>query len=469
MASGWRYRVAGFAGVVALTVAAFGVATSPPVQYAATGTVPVIDRLRPHVLSHDKLLLVGSITLITVVGSLSPLFKPRPRRVLDTVYESTARLGVAAMALATIGYFDLSSRLPRATLLVTFSLLGVAVPVWFVVIRPRPVETELAFIIGDDPDRIEEISDSIDAQGVNYVSSEDPFAGERQELTDGGSVAQGEFVGGLSRLNDILVDQNPDTVYLAFDEADRAEFFGVLEACHGHGVSVKVPEENADRVLTDGTGVRKDGFVEVDIEPWDWQDRLIKRLFDICFAVVGLVVLAPVMVAIAVAIKLDDGGSILYGQKRTAELGTTFQVYKFRSMVENAEADEGATISEEDAGGVDPRITRIGRVLRRTHLDEIPQLWSILVGDMSVVGPRPERPEIDADIGEGVGEWQRRWFVNPGLTGLAQINDVTGADPERKLWYDLEYIRRQSFWVDLKIVVRQVWIVIRDIVRLMPR
>jgi lipopolysaccharide/colanic/teichoic acid biosynthesis glycosyltransferase len=133
-------------------------------------------------------------------------------------------------------------------------------------------------------------------------------------------------------------------------------------------------------------------------------------------------------------------------------------------MIPDAEAKTGATVSEEDAGGVDPRVTRVGYVLRQTHLDEIPQLWSILVGDMSVVGPRPERPELDSDIETGVVEWRKRWFIKPGLTGLAQIHDATGHEPEKKLRYDLEYIRNQSFWFDFSIVVRQVWGVVSDVV-----
>lgn len=99
---------------------------------------------------------------------------------------------------------------------------------------------------------------------------------------------------------------------------------------------------------------------------------------------------------------------MLYGQQRTAELGDTSTVYKFRSIVLDAEAETGATIGEEDTGGIDPRVTRVGRVLRQTHLDEIPQLWSVLVGGMGVVGPRPERPELDRDIEEAVADWRRR-------------------------------------------------------------
>ena len=200
----------------------------------------------------------------------------------------------------------------------------------------------------------------------------------------------------------------------------------------------------------------------IDLEPWDLQERLLKRAFDICFATAALLALAPLLLLIAAAIKLDSTGPVLYSQERTAEFGDTFTVYKFRSMIPDAESDTGAVLSAEDDGEVDPRVTRVGRILRETHLDEIPQLWSILVGDMSVVGPRPERPELDDDIQQSVHTWQQRWFVSPGLTGLAQINDVASTEPSEKLRYDVAYIRNQSFWFDLRILLRQLWMVAED-------
>jgi lipopolysaccharide/colanic/teichoic acid biosynthesis glycosyltransferase len=228
------------------------------------------------------------------------------------------------------------------------------------------------------------------------------------------------------------------------------------------GVAALVHDDHADAVLT--TGVQRDAFVGIDLEPWDLQDRVLKRAFDVGFAATALLALAPLLLALAAAIKLDSDGPVLYSQERTAEFGDTFTVYKFRSMVPDAEADTGAVLSAEDAGEVDPRVTRVGRFLRKTHLDEIPQLWSILVGDMSVVGPRPERPELDDDICRSVATWQQRWFVRPGLTGLAQINDVTSTEPTEKLRYDVAYIRNQSFWFDLRILLRQLWMVAEDAV-----
>jgi lipopolysaccharide/colanic/teichoic acid biosynthesis glycosyltransferase len=297
---------------------------------------------------------------------------------------------------------------------------------------------------------------------------DEPATNAKAAATDGSGISARvpaetlDCLGGLSRLDDILVEYDIDTAVFAFGETDREEFFGALATCHQFGVEAKIHREKADTVLVDDDPGAE--LVDIAVEPWDWQDRALKRAFDLAFAGGGLLLASPLLLVIAIAIKVDSPGPILYNQERTAEFGGTFEVYKFRSMVPNAEAETGVKLSEEDKGGRDPRVTRVGRVLRQTHFDEIPQLWSILVGDMSVVGPRPERPELDSDIEEGVDEWRRRWFVRPGLTGLAQINDVTGHEPAQKLRFDIEYIQQQSFWFDIKIVIRQIWKVLGDVV-----
>jgi lipopolysaccharide/colanic/teichoic acid biosynthesis glycosyltransferase len=168
-----------------------------------------------------------------------------------------------------------------------------------------------------------------------------------------------------------------------------------------------------------------------------------------------------VILVIALAIKAEDGGSVLYSQDRTASFGDTFTVAKFRSMVESTDVD-----SEPVADEVNERITRVGGFIRRTHLDEIPQLWSILVGDMSVVGPRAVWTDEEFHLEEQAEDWRKRWFVKPGLTGLAQIKGASSLNPRQKLRYDVEYIRRQSFTFDLKIVIRQLWMVVIDVVEI---
>jgi len=173
----------------------------------------------------------------------------------------------------------------------------------------------------------------------------------------------------------------------------------------------------------------------------------------------GLLVALVLFVPIAVAIKLDSPGPVFYRQERTTQFGDRFSVYKFRTMVPE---------SESVSPGADAdRITRVGRLLRRMHLDELPQLWAIFVGTMSVVGPRAAWTAEEEVLERRMQTWKKRWFVKPGLTGLAQINDVSSENSRAKLQYDLTYIRNQSFRFDVKIVVRQLWMVLREALSLL--
>jgi lipopolysaccharide/colanic/teichoic acid biosynthesis glycosyltransferase len=465
MQSGWRYRLTAVCGSTLWIAGAVVVANTPLAQLSITA-VPPLNNLQPTTFSNGQLLDQVVTTVIITLAVLWPLFKPRPRRILDTIALTHERVFVTAAVLATIGYFDWSSRLPRTTLVATVLFLGTVLPMWFVVIRRRPSTSERAIIVGDDTEIMEQLFKSATVPILGLVAPSSVRSWERpQRLADGGvaidNIKNLPRLGGLSRVDAVLVEHDIDTVLLAFENPDREEFFGALATCFEHGVQAKVHRDHADSVLIhDATGGE---LVDTNLEPWDWQDYLVKRIFDVAFAGIALLCLAPLILGIAVAVKLDSPGKVLYGQTRTAAFGDTFRIYKFRSMVADAEAKTGAKLSEEDDGDIDPRVTRVGKVLRRTHLDEIPQLWSILVGDMSVVGPRPERPELDADIETNVSEWRSRWFVKPGLTGMAQINGATGHQPAQKIRYDIQYIRQQSFTFDLKIVLRQLYRVFVDV------
>ncbi|MFB6184933.1 MAG: sugar transferase [Haloarculaceae archaeon] len=463
MVTGRGYRALATGGTVAATVVAVAVANHPASQAVVTALTP----LTAHTYANGELVNVVLTTLVVVVAAAWPLFKPQSRRIFSTVVLAEKRVFLAATALATVGYFDWTYRLPRPTLIASIALLGVLLPVWFAAIRRGPTTPSQAVLVGDDPTVLRTVLDSADVPVSGYVAP--PSVRPDAESEPASAVANGgrdplaalECFGGLSRLDAVLDAYDVDTVLLAFSRSDRNEFFGILASCYTHDVVAKVHRDHASSVLM--SDVETGDLVSVTLAPWDWQDRIVKRAFDLLFATTALLVLAPVVLVIAVAIKLDSSGPVLYSHERTAEFGGTFRVYKFRSMVADAEDGTGAKLSAEDAGGVDPRVTRVGHVLRQTHLDEIPQLWSILTGDMSVVGPRPERPELDANIQRAVDEWQRRWFVRPGLTGLAQIQGATGHEPIRKLRYDVEYIRRQSLWFDVQIVAQQFALVFADV------
>jgi lipopolysaccharide/colanic/teichoic acid biosynthesis glycosyltransferase len=169
-------------------------------------------------------------------------------------------------------------------------------------------------------------------------------------------------------------------------------------------------------------------------------------------ALLSLVLLAPFLAAAAILVKVSSGGPALYSQTRLGKGGRTYRVYKIRTMVHQAEAQTGAVWAAQD----DPRVTPIGRFLRDAHLDELPQLWNILRGEMSLIGPRPERPEIAEQLETLLPDYRQRLLVRPGLTGLAQLRlpaDSNVIGVRRKLSCDLYYVHRQGFLLDFRIAV----------------
>ena len=191
---------------------------------------------------------------------------------------------------------------------------------------------------------------------------------------------------------------------------------------------------------------------------------MIKRGFDLLVSGAGLVVFSPISLLIAIAIKLEDRGPVLFTQERVGRRGRVFLAYKFRSMVVDAEKHTGAV----QATANDPRVTRVGRVLRATAFDELPQLLNIFKGDMSVVGPRPLRPgeaDTTADGREvplsAIRGYEARHRVRPGLTGLAQVYAARDLPRPGKFRYDLLYQQRATFCLDLRLILLSFWITLR--------
>lgn len=193
--------------------------------------------------------------------------------------------------------------------------------------------------------------------------------------------------------------------------------------------------------------------------------RLLKRLIDIGISAILLVGLSPLLLLIIIAIRIDSKGSILFKQKRIGEGGIPFEIYKFRSMVVNAPKAQVAVNTRDTAGNLihkqqnDPRVTRVGRIIRKTSLDELPQFLNILKGDMSVVGPRPEMPWMVEDHYQ---PWQHGRFAVPqGLTGWWQINGRSDKPMHLHTHEDLEYIRNYSVWLDIYIILKTPWVIVR--------
>ena len=188
---------------------------------------------------------------------------------------------------------------------------------------------------------------------------------------------------------------------------------------------------------------------------------MIKRAFDWVLAGVGLLASAPLWALLAVAIKLEDGGPVFFRQGRVGLGGRVFDALKFRSMVPDAEASTGPVQATEH----DPRVTRVGRLMRATAMDELPQLWNIFAGDMSFVGPRPLRPGEVEVRGDGqlvpldqIPGYAERHSVRPGLTGLTQVYAPRDISRTSKFRLDQVYLRRAGFWLDVRLILLSFWI-----------
>lgn len=190
-----------------------------------------------------------------------------------------------------------------------------------------------------------------------------------------------------------------------------------------------------------------------------WWRLVFKRCVDDVGAVVGLILTAPLLPLIAAAIKWDSRGPVLYAQERVGRFGDTFRMYKFRTMRVDAEAGGPVWAAAKE----DPRMTSVGRFLRRTHLDELPQLFNVLRGEMSLVGPRPERPHFVNELHRVIPSYDDRFLIRPGMTGLAQIHyryDQSIADVKRKLRFDRLYVKRLCLALDARILAWTVLVVV---------
>ncbi len=253
-----------------------------------------------------------------------------------------------------------------------------------------------------------------------------------------------------------VAETGSKAVIVAMDERRGNLPVDELLECKMHGISIiegeTFFEELTGKLLVDKINpswlIFKEGFM---ISPLS---AGLKRLVGAVIALVGLIVSSPVMLITAILIKLDSEGPILFSQERVGKDGKTFNILKFRSMRTDAEKD-GARWAKEN----DDRVTRVGSIIRKLRIDEIPQMWNVLKGDMNFVGPRPERPVFVETLSKKIRYYTQRHTVRPGITGWAQINYPYGAseeDAKKKLEYDLYYIKHMSVLLDMYIILKTV-------------
>jgi exopolysaccharide biosynthesis polyprenyl glycosylphosphotransferase len=265
------------------------------------------------------------------------------------------------------------------------------------------------------------------------------------------------YLGPLASIEALLHSEVIDEVVVCLPISQWDRINAIAQLCEEEGKIVRVPVDFLEHAFAVGRIEELDGTPVYSLV--SGPDRvaalLTKRLFDLAVAAAGLLVMSPLLLVVALLIRVRDGGPILFRQTRVGLHGRPFEVLKFRTMVTDAEARYGEVVGMSDPRGFkvtdDPRITTTGQFLRRTSLDELPQLWNVLRGEMSLVGPRPAPPrEVETyDL------WHRRRLsMKPGITGLWQVSARRSDDFDGRAELDLSYIDRWSLWLDLKILLR---------------
>jgi exopolysaccharide biosynthesis polyprenyl glycosylphosphotransferase len=279
-----------------------------------------------------------------------------------------------------------------------------------------------------------------------------------------GLLAEGEgdgphglpVLGPYGNIGRVVAERGIDLVFVALPHEDFAASRGILDGLVGSPAAIKIIPDYGPLLSLCGTVEEFEGLPMVSLQDpalYGW-NRVLKRGFDVAGSVLLLILLAPLLAAIALLVRCLDGRPVLYRQERMGLDGRRFHMLKFRTMRVDAEAETGPVWAVPD----DPRRTRLGGLLRRLSLDELPQLWNVLGGEMSLVGPRPERPAFIEEFRQRVPQYVLRHKVKAGLTGWAQVNGWRGNTPvDIRTAYDLYYVEHWSLGLDLKILWRTLW------------
>jgi len=286
-----------------------------------------------------------------------------------------------------------------------------------------------------------------------FVSLNDANVGKANEKIN--------VIGDLSELPDLIEKIDAKEVIIALDKDDRDKLVDIISLCEGKNVGLKIAPDLYEILSGQAKTNQIYGISLIDIMPQlmpEWEKKL-KRVMDIFVSLFILLVTLPVTIIVAILIKIDSKGPAFFIQKRCGMNGEVFKIIKFRSMFVNAEEETGPVWSSKD----DPRITRVGKIIRKMRIDEIPQMFNVLKGEMSLVGPRPERPFFVDKLSGEIPFYTRRLKVRPGITGWAQVKhkyDESIEDVKIKLRYDLFYIENMSLRMDFKIILRTIFVVL---------
>jgi sugar transferase (PEP-CTERM system associated) len=361
-------------------------------------------------------------------------------------------MGVAFLCQGLIAYLNANMRVPIRVMLVGSAIAVMAIFLWrllFSAFAFQVVGRDRLLLVGGSP-LLEDIGQYI----ADHPETGLEIAGYVDDRhAAGDTLPSGEILGAMESLRDIVRTTQPHRIVVGlFERRNRMPVGELLELRFAGNIieeAANTYERVCGRVCL--KEIRPSQLIfsgELGPRP---QNLLYQRFFNLLLAVVGIVLSLPIMLLTALAVRLSSPGAVLYSQTRVGLDNALFTVYKFRSMRIDAEAGTGAVWAQKD----DPRVTTVGRIIRAIRFDELPQLFNVLKGEMSIVGPRPERPEFVKALNEQIPYYRQRHCVRPGITGWAQINYKYGdtlQDTITKLEYDLYYIKNMSLALDNYII-----------------
>ncbi|RLB39690.1 MAG: capsular biosynthesis protein CpsE [Deltaproteobacteria bacterium] len=408
-----------------------------------------------------KVLVIALVTQLSLYFNDLYEFKTSDRT-LEVASRLVQAIGITSIVLAILYYVWPELIIGRwiffGSVLVLVGFLVSWRILYSAVIRKK-MFTEKAIMLGDGQlamDILKEVNESPD---LSYDIRALVTNGNRQAVEK--FFGASRIINGFDHICDLAEEEKVDSIIVALDEKRGIFPYRQLLNCKVRGINVIDGESFYERIsgrllverinpswLIFSEGFRKSRFV-----------RISKRVVDFLTAGLLLIVFAPIGLVTAIAIKLDSPGPVLFSQDRVGQDGKVFKIYKFRSMRADAEKLTGPVWAMED----DPRITRVGRIIRKLRIDEVPQLWNVFKGDMSFVGPRPERPFFVEQLKKKIPYYNERFTVKPGVTGWAQVKYPYGAsekDALEKLKYDLYYIKNMSIFMDLLVIFQTTKIVL---------
>jgi exopolysaccharide biosynthesis polyprenyl glycosylphosphotransferase len=401
---------------------------------------------------------VVALTVVTVFWFMDVYRLQRGTQFVDELFSVLKGMAVAAVVVfAMVGLYR-DGQFTYSRLTFTYWVLAASILILIARYALRRVRAR-SWRRGEGIDRVVVVGSGAAADLVLQRIRMFPDYGYQvvgvvaDNIEKGHAFGGSDVLGNTDDLGEIVADRNINLVFVAAPDLSQDRILELMDSCRECRADFRIVPSMLEIMTSRVTGDQLDGIPLLQFRHGldvDAAKATSKRALDIVVAGLGMIIISPVLLLIAILVKLSSPGPVLIHQERTGLGEGTLVMHKFRTMRANAEAETGPVW----AGTRDPRRTWIGPVLRRFSLDELPQLWNVVRGEMSLVGPRPERPVFVEDFKSRIQRYEDRHLVRPGLTGWAQVNDLRGqTSVEERLIYDLYYIENWSLAFDLKIIL----------------